>query len=157
MRIGLSGHQEMPPEALTYVRKGITEIISKVEDRLVGISSLAAGADQLFASLIVEQGGQLRIIIPCQGYETTFSNDGDLKRFWLLLKMAGKVETLNYPEPSEDAYLHAGYRVVDNSDFLIAVWDGKPAKGKGGTADIVQYAQKRDIKVEVIWPLGVTR
>src|SRR5271165_2228772 len=36
----------------------------------------------------------------------------------------------------EDAYMAAGRRVVDLSDVMIAVWIAKPAKGKGGTADI---------------------
>jgi len=36
----------------------------------------------------------------------------------------------------EDAYMAAGRRVVDLSDVMIAVWNAKPAKGKGGTADI---------------------
>jgi len=157
MKIGLSGHQDIPPEALTYVKNGITDIISQVKEGLVGISALAAGADQLFASLILEQGGRLQIIISCQGYETIFSDPDDLERFHLLLGRAEKVETLNYPEPGEDAYLAAGYRVVDSSDFLIAVWDGEPARGKGGTGDIVQYARHRGLPVKVVWPPGVTR
>jgi hypothetical protein len=157
MKIGLSGHQDIPPEAFTYVKNGIKDILAKVTEGLVGISALASGADQLFASLILEQKGHLHIIIPCQDYDTTFSDKDDLERFWLLLNMAGDVEVLNYPEPSEEAYLKAGYRVVDSCDFLLAVWDGKPARGKGGTADIVEYARNRGVTVEVIWPPGVTR
>jgi len=30
--------------------------------------------------------------------------------------------------------------VVDHCDVMIALWDGKPARGKGGTATIVSYA-----------------
>lgn len=157
MKIGLSGHQDIPPEAFSYVKDGITDILSKATDGLVGISALAAGADQLFASLILEQGGQLRIIIPCQGYETIFADNDDLERFHLLLSRAKSVETLNYPEPSQNAYLDAGYRVVDSCDFLIAVWDGEPARGKGGTGDIVDYARNRGTTVKVVWPPGVTR
>jgi hypothetical protein len=46
---------------------------------------------------------------------------------------------------------------VDLSDLLIAVWDGKEAKGKGGTADIVRYARERDTEVVVLWPPGGSR
>lgn len=157
MKIGLSGHQNIPPEALAYVKNGITAIISNVIGDLVGISALASGADQLFASLILDEGGQMHIIIPCQGYEAAFSNNSDLERFRRLLGKAESVETLNYPKPSEEAYLAAGHHIVDSSDFLVAVWDGKPARGKGGTGDVVHYARSRGIKVEVIWPPGVTR
>jgi hypothetical protein len=63
------------------------------------------------------------------------------------------VEVLDIPGTDEDAYLAAGHRVVDNSDIMLAVWDGKPAKGKGGTADVVDYAIKRGIPLIHIDPL----
>lgn len=157
MKIGLSGHQDIPQEAIAFVKQGISSIVSRLKDDLVGVSSLAAGADQLFASTVLEYGGRLHIIIPSEGYETTFSETDDLNRFRLLLKKADTVETLNYPEPSEEAFFAAGHRVVDNSDLLIAVWDGKPAEGRGGTADIVHYARSCGTNVEVIWPPGVAR
>lgn len=157
MKIGLSGHQDIPLEAFAYVENGIRRVLSSVTNDLVGICALASGADQLFASLVLEQGGHLHIIIPCQGYETTFTDPDDLERFRQLLGRAGSVEILDYSEPSEDAYLAAGYRIVDISDVLVAVWDGKPARGKGGTGDVVQYARSCGMKVEVIWPQEVIR
>lgn len=157
MKIGAAGHQNIPRPAIAYVRQGIADIIAEANHNPVGISSLAAGADQLFASLILEYGGRLSVIIPCAGYETTFTGKADLERYRRLLGKADHVETLNYPEPSEDAYLDAGRRVVDDADLLIAVWDGKPARGKGGTADIVSYARHRGVKVRVVWPDGVVR
>jgi hypothetical protein len=157
MRIGMSGHQDIPDEAIAFVRRGIMGVVSKVGDDLIGVCSLAAGADQLFASLILEHGGRLHIIIPSEGYETTFSEPHDLNQFRSLLQRADAVEKLTYSEPSEDAFFAAGHRVVDNSDLLLAVWDGQPAKGKGGTSDIVEYARRRGSKVEVIWPPGMKR
>ena len=121
------------------------------------MSSLAAGADQLFATAILEQGGSLHAIIPCRGYERTFSEPESLDQFRSLLARAQKIETLDYREPSEEAFLDAGHRVVDNSDHLIAVWDGQPAAGKGGTADIVDYARQRGIEVRVVWPPATSR
>lgn len=157
MRVGMSGHQDIPPEAIAYVKNGIMDIISESNGHLVGVSALAAGADQLFASLVLERGGNIHVIIPCRDYETTFTVSADLDRFRLLISKAQKVTTLNNSEPSEDAYLEAGQWVVDNSDFLIAVWDGQPARGKGGTADVVQYAVCRGVEVKVIWPPSTTR
>jgi hypothetical protein len=157
MKIGASGHQNIPPQAIEYIRRGIADIILAADDGLVGISSLAAGADQLFASLVLKHGGQLYVIIPCRNYETTFPEKTELEQYQLLLSKAHKIEILDYPLPSEDAYLEAGRRIADSSDLLIAVWDGKPARGKGGTADIAYYAMNRGIKVEVVWPDGVTR
>jgi hypothetical protein len=47
--------------------------------------------------------------------------------------------------------------VVEASELLVAVWDGEPARGLGGTADVVAYAREGAIPVEVIWPEGATR
>jgi hypothetical protein len=53
------------------------------------------------------------------------------------------VEVMSTPGTDEDAYLSAGHRIVDLSEILFAVWNGKPAKGKGGTADVVDYAKQQ--------------
>jgi hypothetical protein len=42
---------------------------------------------------------------------------------------------------------------VDKSDMLIAIWDGKPAAGLGGTADAVGYALERRIKILQLNPV----
>jgi hypothetical protein len=41
----------------------------------------------------------------------------------------------------EDAYLDCGVETVNGADVLLALWDGQPARGKGGTADVVEYAR----------------
>ena len=157
MRLGISGHQNISREVAAYVRPILIRLIHERKDHLIGVSSLAAGADQLFATVILEQGGSLHAIIPCHGYERTFTDPDGLNQFRSLLARVQKIETLEYPEPSEEAFLDAGHRVVDNADLMIAVWDGRPAAGKGGTADIVNYARRRCVEVRVVWPSGVTR
>ncbi len=42
--------------------------------------------------------------------------------------------------------------VLEQSDFLIAIWDGEPAAGRGGTAQIVEEALEQNIPV--IWLHG---
>jgi hypothetical protein len=157
MRIGMTGHQEIPRQALEYVTRGINRALDDVKDDLVGVSSLAAGADQLFAAGVVERGGRLEIVLPCKGYEKTFSHSEDLRNFHSLLGRAASIETLNFEDPSEDAYLAAGHRVVELSEMLLAVWDGQRARGKGGTADIVDYARSRGVRIEIVWPAGTVR
>jgi hypothetical protein len=157
MRLGVSGHQRIPSEALGYVQTGLADAIRRAGERPAGYTSLAAGADQLFASALVRVGGELHAILPCRGYEASFSEPSDLQLFKHLLGQAAGVETLDFPQPSEDAFLEAGRRVVDHSDLLIAIWDGKPAQGRGGTADIVRYARRRGVQIEVVWPHGVLR
>jgi hypothetical protein len=47
--------------------------------------------------------------------------------------------------------------MLDRAEHLFAVWDGKPARGYGGTADVVAEARQRAIPVTVIWPDGASR
>jgi predicted Rossmann fold nucleotide-binding protein DprA/Smf involved in DNA uptake len=155
--IGITGHQNIPTDAVIFVQRGIADLIQRFSNQLIGVSSLAVGADQLFADALLRSGGQLHAVIPCHGYEETFSDQASLDRFTDLVQKADIVEVLDHPEPSEDAFLDAERRVVDLSNLLIAVWDGKVAKGKGGTADTVRYARKRRREVVVLWPAGVTR
>lgn len=157
MRIGVTGHQDIPLAALGYVTDGIKSVLDHVNDNLVGVSSLAIGADQFFASQVLDRGGRLEVVLPCSGYEKTFSNLSDLKNFHSLLDRAATVETLNFEAPSPPAYLAAGYRVVDLSELLLAIWDGYPARGVGGTADIVKYARTRNTRLELVWPSGIVR
>jgi hypothetical protein len=155
--VGFTGHQNIPAEAIEYVKDHLRSELKAYDPRvLVGMCSLADGADQLFAQLILDAGGSLNVVIPCSGYETTFDTQG-LLRYHDLLSHASETETLTWPEPSEDAFLAAGRLVADQSDVLIAVWDGQLAQGKGGTADIVRHAQQNGKKIIIIWPKGVTR
>lgn len=157
MRIGVTGHQEIPLQALEYVTCGINRVLDNVKGDLVGVSSLAAGADQLYASLVLERGGRLEVVLPCRSYKKTFSREKDFMHVKAFLERAASVETLDFEEPSNEAYLAAGCKVVDLSEMLLAIWDGQPARGKGGTADVVEYARSRATRLEVIWPNGIKR
>jgi len=160
MRLGATGHQDLPPEALESITETLREVLDAeaLHGGLVGYTSLAAGADQLFARLLVEAHGELRVVVPSAGYEQTFNDDGvALEQFRDLLQKAGEVEHLPFDRPTEEAFFAAGQRVVDCCERLIAVWDGKPARGLGGTADIVSYANTVGKAVTVVWPSGVIR
>ena len=155
--IGITGHQDIPPQALHFIQSGIDSLISKFHHKVTCVSSLARGADQLFANSVLNAGGKLHAIIPCDLYEETFSDILDLTAYNKLLKVAKIVEKLNFPLPSEEAFFEAGCKVASTSEILVAIWDGKIAKGKGGTADIVKYAKDNRIEVVVLWPVGVDR
>lgn len=157
MEVGITGHQSIPENAVRPITSGITQTLSPYGNRLIGLSSLAAGADQLFSEIVLQMGGHLRVIVPCANYEAAFSDEDARIRFRRFLNKATTIETLSYPRPSEEAFLAAGRRIVDLSQLLIAVWDGRKARGKGGTADIVRYARKKKVQVVVIWPIGVKR
>ncbi len=157
-RLGITGHQSIPAPAIDFVTEALQREIVAVSRMgpLLGVSSLAAGADQLFASIVLRAGGSLHVVVPASEYETTFDDSG-LREFRQLLQSAAEVEVLPYEAPTEEAFYAAGKRVVDLSEILLAVWDGRPSRGLGGTADVVRYAQEFNHDVHIIWPAGVTR
>lgn len=154
--IGVTGHQKLPAEARPVILSAIERAIGK-HGSVVGISSLADGADQLFAEVVVAKHKRLHAVIPCREYERSFQNASALQKFNTLVSQAEDVETLDYAEPSEEAFFQAGKRVVELSDILLAIWDGAQAKGHGGTAEIVQYARQQGKTVSIIWPSGLKR
>jgi len=44
--------------------------------------------------------------------------------------------------------------MVNQADELYAVWDGKPARAYGGTADVGAHARAHATPVRVIWSDG---
>lgn len=142
MHWGVTGHQRLQDAtAWPWVESAIRDELARAGSPLVGVTSLAVGADQLFASLVLEQGGTIFAVLPFADIERTFSSE-DLPAYRELASRAA-LEILDTPGTDEDSYLAAGLRVVELSDVVLAVWDGRPAKGKGGTADIVAYARSQ--------------
>ena len=74
-----------------------------------------------------------------------------------LLARAAAVRRLSFTESTSESHMAASKLMVDDADELYAVWDGKPARGYGGTADVVTYARDQRMPVRVIWPDGAQR
>ena len=126
------------------------------------ISALAPGADQWAAAEALDLGYLLRVVLPLD--RTTSREDasgGDAERaaeFDRLLRCAVSVTELGgtrtrTPDgllrPDRVAYLLAGRAVLQRSDLLLALWDGQPARGTGGTGQIVEEALGEG--VPVVW------
>jgi hypothetical protein len=155
-RIGVTGHQKIPEVAQSYAREGIRKLLEKLNGPLTGLSSLAAGADQIFGREILGHNGQLWVVVPSKSYQSTLTGD-DLVAYRELLARATSVTHLDFSRPSEAAYDAAGRWIVENCDELVAIWDGQPARGLGGTGDVVAYAKEVGRTVHIFWPPGVVR
>lgn len=153
MRVGVTGHQERDGIDWEWTREAVTKELGRLASPLEGWSSLAIGADQLFARAVLDLGGSIVTVVPGDWYETFFEGDG-LERYRVLLA-AGRRINLEGLE-GEDAFLAAGLKVADSTDALLAIWDGKRAQGRGGTADIVDHARKRGKTVVHVNPIERT-
>lgn len=116
------------------------------------VSSLAEGTDRLFAETAATLGYRLTALLPLarDAYETTFADQAATAHYRALLLRAAEVRELSGSlADTKSAYEAAGRALVDASDIVIAVWDGRPAAGRGGTPEIVGYASSG--RKPVIW------
>nr|WP_281291865.1 reverse transcriptase domain-containing protein [Streptomyces tailanensis] len=74
-----------------------------------------------------------------------------------LMRHAAEVHHTGMAASDSQAHMAGSEILVGLADELLAVWDGKPAWGYGGTADVVSYAQRNGVPVRVLWPEGATR
>lgn len=121
-----------------------------------GLSCLADGADQIFARAVLDLGGTLEVIIPAEEYRSGLPAEVHAE-YDDLLTRAVAVHLLPFTESTAESHMAASKLMVDKADELYAVWDGKPARAYGGTADVVAYARDHNTPVQVIWPAGATR
>lgn len=153
MNIGITGHQKLNDQSLwDWVKSEFKKVVNKYDEDLIGVSSLAVGADQIFADTVLDNGGRLQIVVPFEGYELKFDRGEKRENYFRLLHSAAFVEVLDKRESEEAGYFAAGKRVVEMSDLLIAVWNGAPAAGLGGTGDVVEFAVRNNKKIIHINP-----
>jgi hypothetical protein len=157
MRIAISGHRGLSRGTSSLIEEALHErLVAHAGDDLVGISSLADGPDQLFARAVLDRGGRLEVIVPAAQYRAGLP-DTARPEYDALTGQASSVVHLPYTESSEEAHMAAGRALVAAAELLLAVWDGVPARGLGGTADVVAYARRLGVPVDVVWPVGATR
>jgi hypothetical protein len=107
------------------------------------VSPLADGADQIAAEVALELGWELQAILPFAHdvYRASLANEEGRERFDELLARADCTLELPGSGPDDvEGYVMAGRATVAHCDVLVALWDGLPARGRGGTAEVVQLA-----------------
>lgn len=140
LKIGVSGHQQLGgAESVEWTRSTLRQALSSMRIGS-GYTCLAAGADQLFASVLIEMDIPYIAVVPCANYDKSFASVKQLAIYHSLKRSSREAIALPFPEPSELAYLAAGKYIVQHTDKLIAIWNGAPARGPGGTGDVVNYA-----------------
>jgi hypothetical protein len=155
-RIAISGHRGLSAQTACLVDEAIRAELARHAPDVAGISCLADGADQIFARAVTDLGGALEAVIPAAEYRAGLPADA-CPEYDDLLALAAAVHRLPFTESSSESHMAASKLMVDKADELYAVWDGKPARAYGGTADVVAYAREHGLPVHVIWPDGAQR
>jgi hypothetical protein len=153
MILGITGHQSLAGFDLDWIKLTIGNFLTE-NNVIKGLSSLAIGTDQLFCRELIKKNITYDVIIPCNNYISTFKTQEDSRSFLDLSNMSKSTYTLDFDKPSESAFYSAGIEIVNKATTLLAIWDGKPAKGLGGTGDIVEFALEQKKHVFHINPIN---
>lgn len=165
--IGVTGHRlapKLPPETKDTVHRSVSRLLNGLQNAaggpLVIVSALAEGADQIVAEEGLRLGAELDVILPFapEEYLKDFQHPETVARFDRLCRQSRHVLSLDHTRAQETvAYEAAGLEVLSRSDVLIAIWDGKPADGRGGTGQIVEQALSQGMNVVQIKPAAPNR
>ncbi|MGV4986988.1 hypothetical protein ACWC0C_12625 [Streptomyces sp. NPDC001709] len=156
VRLGFTGHRAVPASLLPYVRSRMAEMLGG-QGRVEVVTSLAAGADQIFAEVALGRGVPVTAVIPGMDFEGHLGDAETRAAYRRLLRACAARVDLPVEATHEAAYRAAGRWIVEHADRLIAVWDGCPARGPGGTGDVVAYARASGVPVTILWQTGVHR
>jgi hypothetical protein len=167
------------PKRLAQLRATLRAILSEVQAALAhqmamgdehfyagdapqlrAVSPLAEGSDRIFAEEALGLGYSL--CTPMPFWQEEFEKDfkpgqepDSLQHFREILARAATGIELSLFEldgartDAGEAYAAAGRVVLNQSDLLVAVWDGGAAAGRGGTVDTLQEAMR--FHVPVVW------
>ncbi len=157
MRIGISGHRGLTSTVEEEVRVLLAHAVQDFDPTdLVAVSCLADGPDTWFAEAVLEHGGRLEAVVPAQRYRKALPT-WHQPVYDHLLTRAADVHHTGMVESDSTAHMAGSEILVGLVDELLAVWDGQPSRGYGGTADVVAYARRTGVPVRVLWPDRASR
>jgi hypothetical protein len=142
--VGFSGHRLLadPPGVGRSVRAALEQLRREVPGEWIALSSVAEGSDSVFVGEVLSLRVAWHAILPLPRAE--FAKDFSAEEWRVVEERLGRAEAVQIIGENgsrEDAYLDCGMETVSGADVLMAVWDGQPARGKGGTAEVVEYAR----------------
>jgi hypothetical protein len=172
LRVGVTGHRlnRLEQADLPALRRHVRETLEATQKAVVAwhkdnpalfsedpplfrlISSLAEGADRIAADEALSLGWELQCPLPffAEEYTEDFRSVESKETFRQLLGRATAVMELDGSRNrSSEAYLAAGNVVLNQCDILLAIWDGRPPHGEGGTGQIAEESLRRNTLV--VW------
>lgn len=153
--LGVTGHRFLTDHE--RILAGVEEAVARIlatypEAQFRVLSSLAEGADRLLAERLLQLPKAhlwVPLPLPQDEYAKDFATVESNEEFIRMLGKATRVIQVPDAADREEAYLRAGKYVIENSDVLLAIWDGEAAQGKAGTAEIVALARERGMPL--VW------
>jgi len=148
--VGVTGHRDLRDEDRPKLARLVEDILADLEKSaphspILFLSPLAEGADRVAARAALKRGHMLiaPLPFPPDDYKRDFQSPDSIAEFDDLLGQS----SAHFVVPGqagdtcrEAGYVRAGEYLLDHSQLLIAMWDGRPVDRDGGTYDVVQRA-----------------
>jgi hypothetical protein len=170
LSIGVTGHREHKLEGadIAIVTATVARTLAQLQQALqvVGthhhlafsneppqlrmVSALADGADTIVAKAALAAGWRVDACLPFprDEYANDFSVAAHHDEFVALLaRVSSTFELPGNHNEAIAAYEAVGHLVLEQCDVLLALWDGDPYRGRGGTSRVVADAVARRIPV----------
>ena len=113
------------------------------------LSALADGADQIVAKCALKYKN-ISVDVPLPfGQEEYLQTLEHKENFFSLLK--DSTHHFVIPKVYEHPYENLGHYLVDNSDVLLALWEGSFTGKQGGTGEVVSYAKSKNHRLMHIY------
>lgn len=152
--VGVTGHRRLPsdakPDIVAKVEKVFDDLAEEFPDRPVRLlTSLAEGGERWVTDVAVLRRFEIHAAFPCPivEYEDEFTDAESVAEFrWMRDRTAqwfcfsGNGHATGTTADRYQQHETVGRYIVDQSDVLIALWDGRPAARAGSTAQTVLYA-----------------
>ncbi|MFT4101244.1 MAG: TIR domain-containing protein [Burkholderiaceae bacterium] len=156
-----------PREKVPAVRNAIRDRLEQL-GALHGFGSAACGTDLLFLEELTKLGRSATVLLPFPEKDFADISIGrDWSHRWAKVRDARNIEVLQPLQPARppadelsEAFSIANREILrraieyakrlDERPIVIAVWDGRPGDGAGGTAETVALWRDEGYEVEVI-------
>ena len=152
--VGFAGHRAVPDRAAAKmaILRELELILSGMHGEFVGIASAAAGADLLFLDACRELGMKTIILLPFakEQFIADFEDPVEWNHACECMEAAWWTEVCPGGETAPAAYHVVAREVLDAAVRMIFLWDGRPARGLGGTAESIAEARKMRIPSRII-------
>lgn len=167
LRIAVTGHRlnQLPEPSRPLLRSQISDCLRQVCLTVAGgetitpvlISALAEGADRYAADAALALGWRLESPLPflVERYEKDFEDAQSIAEFRRYLQASAKVTPIDGEalvaagKGGAAPYAAVGEALLRGAHVVLAVWNGAPKRGPGGTAEVVENALAQG--TAVIW------
>ena len=154
----VTGHRDLPQKEINRVKAAVRKEIERAiaDGFTCFMSGFAEGVDQYFAEIVLEMRRlnpalELVAVIP---YQKRLDNLWKKKRTYEMLETCADIIVIR-EEYQPSVYSHRNRYMVEHSDRVIAVYDGREKGGTVGTIRFTHVLKKelREIPVgEIIVP-----